>query len=149
MMKNSTLVSLTIVVVIGIFILLFLNFFPKIHFSGAPPPSSSIPIEGVRGSSVVHDGVPFTLSYEEQQLAVQTIARAVKVKKTDSPPPPPFTFDKMIFYLFNGPDLEIIPVQFINQSLIFSIPQLDPKMYFMELSGGQLLQMINHSFDEI
>lgn len=152
-MKNSTIISMTALVVLAMLTLLALNFHP-ISFSRVttadttPNTAEWISNGEIRGMAVIHKGIPFTLNFDEQQIAQDAIMRAVSVKTSDYPQiKGPFDFDKLIIYRFHAPDVELIPIQFSDLNLVFSMPMLNRDKYYMELSGGSFKDMISKSFD--
>ena len=146
-MKNSTVIAMTALVLVAIGALLFMNLAPYASFKEAPS-SSLVSNSEIRGIAVVHRGVPFTLNFDEQKVAVDSVMRAVTVKKADYPEVKgPFDFDKIIIYRFNAPEIELFPIQFPEQNLVFSMPPINKDKYYMELSGGEFKRMISQSFD--
>lgn len=146
-MKNPALVMMTALVLLGVAVLMMLNYAPKISSSQDATATGLPPLE-VKGMAVVHQGKPFTLNFDQQKLATDAIAKAVKVKKSDFTQSKDLNFDKIIIYRFNAPDLDLIPIQYQEKNLVFEVPSLNTDSYFMELSGGSLQNMINHSFDQ-
>lgn len=152
-MKNQTLVIMSALVILGVATLMMLNYAPKISpdltMSSPEATAAGLPPLEVRGMAVVHDGKPFTLNFDQQKLANDAISKAVKVKKSDySKSKEPLNFDKIVVYRFNAPDLEVMPIQYSEKNLVFDVPSLNSESYFMELSGGNLQNMINNSFDK-
>jgi hypothetical protein len=150
-MKNQTLVIMSVLVMLGVATLMMLNYAPNIALSPSAPDATAagLPPLEVRGMAVVHEGKPFTLNFDQQKLANDAISRAVKVKKSDySKSKDPLNFDKIVIYRFNAPDLDLIPIQYAEKNLVFEVPALSSDSYFLELSGGSLKNMINHSFDQ-
>ena len=144
-MKTSTILTMTALVLVSVFTLLVLNLAPK-----GPPVTSNAIIPGtdIRGMAVMHKGLSYTLNFDEQRLATEAIARAVEVKKVDYPTVDTnFNFDKLVVYRFNAPDVELLPIHYRENNLVFSVPTLNASAYYLELSGGELKQMINASFD--
>lgn len=144
-MKQSTLYLMTAAVVIGVLALLVINFYPvsvpDVTSSGPPPAE-------VRGMSVFHKGIPYTLNFEQQSLANDALFHAVEVKKADyKPVKEGFPFEKIVVYRFNAPDVEIFPIQYVEGNLVFSSPMLNNNAYYMELSGGAFTKMITNSYD--
>lgn len=145
-MTNTTLIGMTSLVLVAIGTLLAINFFPKASLEVT---EQGLPPLEVRGAAVVYKGVPFTLNFEQQQLATNAILRAEKVEKSKYPEiKRPLNFEKMILYRFNASDLEIFPIQYDETNLVFSAPDLNKDYYFIELSGGALKNMIDSSYDK-
>ena len=146
-MKNPTLVAMTALVLLGVATLMMLNYAPKLTTTDAT--AAGLPPLEVRGMAVVHEGKPFTLNFDQQKLANDAISKAVKVKKSDySKSKEPLNFEKIVIYRFNAPDLEVIPVQYAEKNLVFEVPAVDKETYYLELSGGNLQNMINNAFDK-
>lgn len=149
-MKSTTVFGMTALVLVAILVLLMMNFAPKATtlFTSTDTKQPFFPANDIRGMAVEHKGLLYTLNYDQQRLAADAILRSVEVKeknymvKKETTP-----FDKIIIYRFNASDVEIYPIQLKESNWIFSIPQVDSKMYYLELSGGELNTMLNHSFD--
>lgn len=148
-MKNPTLVIMTALVLLGVAVLMMLNYAPKMTVTSSDTTAAGLPPLEVRGMAVVHQGKPFTLNFDQQKLANNAISRAVLVKKSDfAKSKVPLNFDKIVIYRFNAPDVEILPIQYQEKNLVFEVPSLNKDSYFMELSGGELQNMLDHSFDQ-
>ena len=144
-MKNSTVFGLTAIALLAVFTLLVLKLVPSTSEFGT---SSVVPESDIRGMAVVHKGLPNTLNFDQQKIATHVLSRSVQVKKSDYPQSAEsFPFEKIILYRFNAPDLEILPIQFQENNLVFSIPLIDPQNYYLEQSDGQFKEMISSSFD--
>lgn len=147
-MKNTSLIAMTALVLIAVAALMMLNYAPKMTLSSPNATAAGLPPLEVKGMAVVHQGKPFTLNFDQQKLANDAIAKAVKVKKTDYKKNSDLNFDKIVIYRFNAGDVDIIPIQFAEKNLVFEVPSLNTDAYFMELSGGKLQDMIKQSFDQ-
>lgn len=145
-MKNSTLIGMTALVIVAMLTLIFINFSPYI-IETAIPTKSPFPLD-VRGMAVYHRGLPYTLNFEQQQTALGAMTRSVEVKKSAYPEiKGPFLFEKIAIYRFQGGDIELLPIDAVEKNLVFAAPSLDPNVYYMELSGGELSTMLNNAFD--
>lgn len=142
------LVAMTALVLLGVGTLMMLNYAPKISMTSPDATAGGLPPLEVRGMAIVHDGKPFTLNFDQQKLANDALAKAVKVKKSDYSKNKDLNFDKIVVYRFSAPDVEVIPVQYSEKNLVFEVPSIDKETYFMELTGGGLQNMINQSFDK-
>lgn len=144
-MKNTTIITMVVLVLIASLTLLMINFLPS-HFPEKVDLSKkSLPILDPRGMAVVHNNIPYTLDYEQQNAVVAALSRAVEVTRQDFHRGT-MDFEKIIVYRFNEPDLELFPVEYSDQNLIFSVPAIAPNSYFMELTLGELKNLINSSF---
>lgn len=135
------MIFLTSLALVAMGALLVLNLAPNL---ASQVTVQAIPPLMVRSISVVQKGVPYTLNAEQQRIATNAIQRAEEVKKSDYPTVKgPFNFEKIIIQRFNSTDLEITPVQFKENELVFSAPTLNPDVYYIELSGGALQKVLN------
>ena len=145
-MSNNTIVILTVLMITAIIVLLLVNLKP--FFSLPTQKKEYISLNDIRGSAVLHDKKPFTLNFEEQNQLADYLNRLVFVKKTDyANTNKKFDFEKVVIYPFNTHDIEMIPVDTIDQNLVLNVPALNSEFYLMDLSGGYLLKLINGSFD--
>ena len=116
-MSNRTITALTLVVILGMGVLFFLNY-------SAPVPvmrdAGYISLNDVRGSATKKNGKLWTLNFEQQNKVVDIINRS-KPFEENIPPATPFTFDSFIIYRFNQPDLTITPVATKDGHLLFSL----------------------------
>jgi hypothetical protein len=144
-MQNNTLTGLIFLGVLGVIALLFINIAPTNNATTSPQLSS---IGDVKGSALYHKNLPYTLNFEQQKVLIEFLNRAAKVKKTDFTfQPKEFSFDSIVLYRFDGSNLEIIPVAVKEKNIIFNIPKLSEDSYFLEMSGGQLSNVLNGAFD--
>ncbi|MGK5594940.1 MAG: hypothetical protein ACSNEK_06245 [Parachlamydiaceae bacterium] len=143
-MKNSAVYALTFAAAVAAFILIFIRFFPS------PVPENHLHISpsNVQGAAVVFQQKPYTLNFEQQNQLIDILNRAVLVQKKDyAHVDRSFTFDQIVIYSFNGSNVEITPIDIIDQNMVFSIPLWSQDYYFMELSAGALKNLIQHSHD--
>jgi hypothetical protein len=144
-MNNTTLIVLTSLALVAIGSLLVLNFAPKI---AAQIKVSAIPQLQIKSVSVVSKGVPYPLNNQQVKVLTDALQHAEKVNKADYPAVKgPFSFDKIVIARFNASDLDLIPIQYKEQNLVFSAPDLSTDNYYIELSGGALQTMLNAAHD--
>lgn len=140
-MNNNSMIFLTSLALVAMGALLVLNLAPNIASRVTVQP---IPPLMVRSISVIQKGVPYTLNAEQQRTVGNAIQRAEEVKKSDYPTVKgPFNFDRIVIQRFNSGDLEILPIQFKENELVFSAPALSQDAYYIELSGGALQKVVN------
>lgn len=140
-MNNNTMIFLTSLALVAIGALMVLNLAPNI---ASRVTIQAVPPLMVRSISVVQKGVPYTMNAEQQKIAANAIQRAEEVKKSDYPEVKgPFNFEKIIVQRFNSGDLEILPIQYKENELVFSAPSLSKDVYYIELSGGALQKVLN------
>ena len=135
------MIFLTSLALVAMGTLLVLNLAPNIASNVTIQP---IPPMMVRSISVVQKGTSYTMNPEQQRIAANAIQRAEEVKKSDYPEVKgPFNFEKMVVQRFNSGELEIFPIQYKENNLVFSAPSLSKDMYYIELSGGALQKVLN------
>lgn len=135
------MIFLTSLALVAMGALLVLNLAPNIASSVT---IQAVPPLMVRSISVVEKGTSYTMNAEQQKIAASAIQRAEEVKKSDYPTVKgPFNFEKMIVQRFNSGDLEIFPIQYKENELVFSAPSLNKDVYYIELSGGALQKVLN------
>lgn len=140
-MTNNTMIFLTSLALVAMGALLVLNLAPNI---ASRVTVQAIPPLMVRSISVIQKGVPYTMNAEQQKITTSAIQRAEEVKKADYPQVKgPFNFEKLVIQRFNSGDLEIFPIQYKENELVFSAPTLSQEVYYIELSGGALQKVLN------
>lgn len=144
-MDNRSLIYMTIIVVIGILILLFINLSDV--FRGKPSEETYIKYNSVRGSAIEYKGKLYTLNFDQQNNLIQAINRSVRIVELPNGELVKPEFSKIIFYHFNAPDLTITPIAYTNENLIFAAPQLVKSDYLMELSRGELQKLLSQTYD--
>jgi len=145
MNTSNSILIMTGLVVFAVFVLLFVNLIP---FFSTTPPANFISLNDVRGSAVMHAQKPFTLNFEQQNQLVDYLNRTVTVKKSDySQPDKNLGVQSITIYRFKAPDLEITPIAISDKNVVFSAPEKNPDFYFMDLSAGSLLKLLQSSFD--
>lgn len=143
-MNNNTIIGMTALVVIGILVLMVLHILPISSDNN----QKMLRNGETRGMAVVHDGLPFTLNFEQQQTAIDALNSSVYVKKEGYPAKDTLNIQKIVVYRFNAPDLELTPIQFVEDNLVYDAPALNSEYYFLELSGGDLKKMLTNAFDQ-
>lgn len=135
------MIFLTSLALVAIGTLMVLNLAPNIASSVTIQP---VPPLMVRSISVIQKGTSYTMNAEQQKIAANAIQRAEEVKIADYPQVKgPFNFEKLVIQRFNSVDLEIFPIQYKDNELVFSAPNLNKEVYFIELSGGALQKVLN------
>lgn len=146
-MNNRSLIYMTIAVVIGIAVLLFINLYHT--FEGVPTEETYLKYNSVRGSAVEHDGKLYTLNFDQQNTLIQALNRSVRIKEVPTEGMIKPNFTKIVIYQFNSsPDINIIPIGYVDHNLVFSAPQMVPNENLMDLSRGKLEKLILQTFDQ-
>lgn len=55
---------------------------------------------------------------------------------------------KIVVYSFGKPDIVLTPMGYYDEDMIFSAPQLTPTDYLMDLSRGQMKQLLSQTYDQ-
>lgn len=128
-------------------------------------PSRFISPNDVRGIAVEHNGLLYTLNFEQQNRLVDIFNRAIPLSKESTETRKAQMEEhsevkKIIVYRFNAPDVEIIPVgkvaktQTIAQtkenahfSMVFSAPLWNDKGYIEESVGDELQEFLSTTYD--
>lgn len=141
-MTNRTLVILTIAVIVAM-LLLFGIQLSSLSRSPAQDPSL-FKRQLVRGIAVSRQELLYTLNFDQQQEVIDLLNRSVRVigikpGKRQKP-----NIDRIIIYQFDSqPDLVIHPIAYVDDNLVFSVPQFDDQHYLMELSEGDLQRLLS------
>lgn len=98
----------------------------------------------VKGSAIIHKDILYTLNFKQQNSLVEAINSSISIVKAnekDRIAKP--DFDRLVIYRFNQPDLEITPIEFDKEELVFS---LNGK-FFKEGTQGKLKHMLSETYD--
>jgi hypothetical protein len=145
-MNNKTLLYLTLLVLFGMAILFAINMTSIL--TGQPENQTYLKFNDVRGIAVAHNQLLYTLNFEQQNRIIDILNRAVRVVGVKPGKRQRPTIEKIVVYQFdNKPDLIINPIAYVDQNLVFSIPQLEKDSYLMELSEGDLQQLLSQTYD--
>ena len=128
-------------------------------------PSHYIAPNDVRGMAVLHKDKPYTLNFEQQNAMIKIFNSAIpvgkelvtnyKVNVLNAP-----DIQKVIIYRFNGPDIEVIPVAYVNETeiktatpnqknfnMVFSVPEWNKKSLLEESTPGGFQNTLNLTYD--
>lgn len=145
-MNQRILYWLTALVIVGMLILLSINLTSILK--GEPDNQTYLKFNNVRGMAVGYQKLLYTLNFKQQNAVINILNRAVQIvnfKQEESQKP---DIDKIIVYQFAGqPEITIQPIAYVNQNLVFSAPDWEPNQYFMELSSGNLKQLLSETYD--
>lgn len=102
----------------------------------------------ISGVAIEYKGQLYTLNFEQQNQFLSAINRSLPTTReflTHSTQKP--IFSKLVIYRFQGVPVEILPVAFFEENLVFSIPALKPQDLRVETSEGELHKMLLKTFD--
>lgn len=143
-MNNSTLIWLAGLGVLGIVVLLFINTIPMIW---APSSETYLKYNDIKGIAVEHKEKLYTLNFEQQNELIGYLNRSLPI--TDAKVPNKknkLDISKIVIYQFKGPDLILTPIEYKNNSLIFSAPGWNTDL-MKDTSGGSMQQLLSTTFD--
>lgn len=143
-MQRSTFFLLVALFAIGLAFMLNL-----VSIFWLEKPETFLHYNDVRGMAVVHANLPYTLNFEQQNQVIDLINRALPVgphflSNKGSPP----DFEKLIIYRFKTSDLELHPVAYVDDHLVFSVPEWDTGRYLQEVSQGSMHHLLSQTYDE-
>ncbi len=145
-MSNRTLVYLTALVILAMLILLGINMGSIL--TGQPEDQTYLRYNDVRGMAVSHNQLLYTLNFKQQNTIIDILNKAVRTDEIKPGNRQNPNIDKLIIYLFdNKPDLVLNPIAYVDQDLIFSVPQWGENGFLMELSEGRLKQLLSQTYD--
>ena len=145
-MNNRTLTYLTLLVLLGMAVLIGINM--KSILTGQPNNQTYLKYNDVRGMAVSHNQLLYTLNFEQQNTVIEILNKAVRVVGVKPGKRQKPTIDKIIVYQFEGqPEITINPIAYIDNNLVFTVPAWDKDSYLMELSEGDLRQLLLETYD--
>lgn len=145
-MSNRTLAFLTALVILSMMILLALNLTDLL--TGQPPNQTYLKYNHVRGMAISHNQMFYTLNFKQQNTVIDILNRAVPITEIKPGKRQPPNIDKLVIFQFLGkPDIELTAITYIDQDLIFSVPQWVPNGYLLELSEGDLQKLLSQTYD--
>lgn len=145
-MQNSSVILLTSLALVAIGTLLMLNLGP--HLSTFPTTTPGMGNIHIKAIDLYKKGLFFPLNAEQQKIVAEAITHAEPVKKSDYPEAKgPLNFEKLIIHRYDGPDIEIHPLQYKDSNLVFSTQGLSKDGDFIEFSAGALQKTLDSAHD--
>lgn len=119
--------------------------------SGASLPTGSnneqLSPNGVRGSEIVVNQIPYTLNFAQQNSVISALDHAVAVSKdTIRTESEKLFFQKLVFYRFNQPDLIVRPIEQRRTALLLDIPEWSTTHYYLDASSQELTTTLKEAF---
>lgn len=150
-MSNRLITYMSILVIIGMGILFLINFFPgALSF---PQLFQSAALEkfikpnDVEGVEIIHDQKPYVLNFSQQNhlLELLNLATPTNIK------PPEVAQDmdiqKIVIHRLHGAPIEITPLAYINNELLFSAPAWRSDGLLKDMSAGEMKTLLSHTYD--
>lgn len=112
-------------------------------------PETYLRYNDVRGMAVVHQGIPYTLNFEQQNEVVEILNRSIPVDSnyltnTNTQP----EFEKIVIYRFHKPDLELKSIAYVDGNYLFSAPEWQKTGYLREVTKGKLKALLSQTYDK-
>lgn len=145
-MNNRTFFYLTAIVLLGMIALLALNLTSIL--TGQPQNQGYLKYNHVKGMAVGHKQLLYTLNFSQQNRIIDILNGSVRVMGVNPGKREKPDFDKIVVYQFDGqPDLVINPIAYVDNNLVFSVSEWEPTSYLMELSEGDLQNLLSKAYD--
>lgn len=141
----NTPVVMTGIVLAAIFVLLTMN---MVQFV-LPTSEGRLSLKGIQGMAIEHNRTLYTLNLEQQMEVAAIINAAEQTSfKNVSGENSPKNIQTIYVYRFNDlPTLEIVPIGYVNNNLVLTVPDWNLKEELMESSNGKLKEILAHSYD--
>lgn len=147
-MSNRTLTYMTVFVLAGMAALLLINTI-SLFQKPAHTNANYISRGDVRGTAVVHRHKEYTLNFDQQNALIAYLNQLEQVpQNTNRSGQSLLDFEKIIVYKFNAPNIEINPVGYSNDDLLFSIPQWYREGLLKDTSHGELNSLLSKTYDQ-
>ncbi|MCE5318264.1 MAG: hypothetical protein LLG04_13005 [Parachlamydia sp.] len=142
-MKFTTI--LTWMVLIGMGIILMLNFTRLVT---QQKNERYLSYNGVRGMALEHGKQLWTLSFEQQNKAIEQINLCLSIGKSmRHQEGKPIEFGRIVIYRFNAPDIYLTPIAYDGDNLIFESKEWNPDGYLLDVSGGAFDTLLRSTYD--
>lgn len=103
----------------------------------------------VRGIAVFHNGTPFTLNFTQQNRLIDLLNLSLASEKIATPSQadhPPI--EKISIYRFGDSDIELEPLFYAEDNLIFTCRLWNWNGYMQDTTGGALRTLLAETFDK-
>lgn len=142
-MNKRALLYFTLTICILVILLAFITAFPSFQ---NPPPQPFLHYNDIRGSAVEYQGLLYTLNFEQQNKLIAYLNSAIAADQSaTSLNKPPYT--KLIIYRFDLHDIEIIPLGYTEDNLVFVTPLWNNSKPLIDTSKGQLRKLLETTYD--
>lgn len=119
-----------------------------LRLSRTGPADKYLNHNNVSGIAVEHQGLLYTLNFEQQNAFIDLLNRAVQITKEGvTTPSISFNFSKIVVYPLKGKEVVLNPVENSADGFIAYSAQLFPDGYLKDTSQGQLLKLITQTYD--
>lgn len=127
----------------------FLFFLTRARFIEDPQNSTSrLPHHSVRGSSIFYKQKPYTLNFNQQNTLITILNHSKVIDRQKEVSYTPCSFEKITLYRFDElSDLFIEPIGFLQDELVFRVPEWDTTRDFKENSEGTFKSFLSNIYD--
>lgn len=141
-MSNRTLLILALVLVGSIGALMLVNVQTKLEPGGT---QKYLPKEEVQSISIYVGDKEYTPDFDQQTTIMEILNQSLPVgDMTQRAKPDQLNFDRMLIHPLNKKaDVEILPIAYLHNALIFSAPEWNKTSYLQEYSNGRLKDLIS------
>lgn len=142
---NNLTTYLSLLVLIGIGIILMLNFSRLIT---QEKNERYLSYNGVKGMAIDHNNKLWTFNFDQQNQAIEQINLSLPIGKgawhqTNKS----LEFGRIVIYRFNAPNLYLTPVAYDGNNLIFESKEWNPDGYLLDVSGGAFDTLLRSTYD--
>lgn len=145
-MSNRLLFFMTFVVLAGMFTLFALHLTSIFHTPEQKP--VYIQPNNVKGSAIKHHKQLYTLNFDQQNRLVEFLNQSTLITDIKDLKRQNVNFEELVLYQFEKEqELTIQPIAYIDDQLLYLIPQWDLNGYLIETSQGRLKQLLSQTYD--
>ncbi|MFA6915340.1 MAG: hypothetical protein WC222_03005 [Parachlamydiales bacterium] len=145
-MNNRQILNLSAIAIAAILVLFAIKLIPNIG-TGYQPEKYISPND-VKGTAVLHNGLAYTLNFEQQNTLLTYLNQSLTIGSEAYKTTKPIPFTKIILYRFASTPIEITPIAVDSNDLIYSAPLWNPNGHMRDISDGSLLKLLNSTFDQ-
>lgn len=145
-MSNRTVTILVVLFIISMGVLFLVNI---MEIFAVKAEEKYIRFNDIRGSAVYYANKPYVLNFEQQTESVRYLNEAIPVEKVEvNTNLPPLPISRIVIYRYGKQlDVEIIPVMYHHDELVFSAPFWEKDYYLKENSRGKLKKLLSQTYD--
>ena len=115
-------------------------------FDAPSVPEKFLQKQNVRGMAVKHNGLLYTVNFKQQNQLIDWFNSSQRLTKTGHEKTQT-DIEKIIIYQFNAPDIEVEPIVFENNVLIYSSPNWYSDGFLRETSAGSMKTLLSQTYD--
>ena len=147
MISNRVIIYLTVLVLLGMGVLFFLNI--NNILTGRHSPETYISLNDVSGVGVKHKGLIYTLNFNQQNDLLNMLNQSIQMKTIEGGTRKSPSIEQIIIYRFEGkPPLILTPITYLDNNLVYSNQEWNPKGYLKEVSLGRFDKLLAETYDE-